>query len=215
MVAKASTLACDSWQACFELSKGQELERTRGRGTLLGEAAWLWPCGRGEAVSVLLSSWDQKSPGPWVAFRGLWLCGVPGSYAKSSLFPALEIIRGKCAQRGLVGVRAWWLLTSFCHRCPCHLMYLVAEMASDSFTAFSTFKIAFESLAVPSERAWCSWVQWKGIFFQAPLKWWAQVLFSAAESFQNQTGSPQRGRRGGGWRSNITCANLEHEAPPG
>jgi len=27
-------------------------------------------------------------------------------------------------------------------------MYLVAEMASDSFTAFSTFKIAFESLAV-------------------------------------------------------------------
>ena len=71
MVAKASTLACDSWQACFELSKGQELERTRGRGTLLEEAAWLWPGGRGEAVSVLLSSWDQKSPGPWVAFRGL------------------------------------------------------------------------------------------------------------------------------------------------
>ena len=32
-------------------------------------------------------------------------------------------------------------------------MCLVAEMASDSFTAFSTFKIAFESLAVPSERA--------------------------------------------------------------
>ena len=56
-------------------------------------------------------------------------------------------------------------------------------------------------------------MQRKGIFFQAPLKWQAWALFSADESFQNQTGSPQRGRWGGRWRSSITCANLEHELP--
>ena len=150
-VAKASTLACGSWQACFELNKGQELERTGGRVTLLGEAAWLWPAkGRGCVCAALFLG--PEVPRALGCFQGAMTGWVPGSWAKSSLLPALQIISGKCAQSGLLGVRAWWLLTSFCHRCPCDLMYLVAEMASDSFTAFSAFKIAFESLAVPSER---------------------------------------------------------------
>ena len=91
------------------------------------------------------SAWD---PG---LLSGAVTGWVPSFYAKPSLFP--EIIRGKCARSGLLGVRAWWPLVSFCYVCPFYLMYLVAEMASDSFIAFSAFKIAFEFLAVPSEKA--------------------------------------------------------------
>lgn len=77
-------------------------------------------------------------------------------------------------------------------------MYVVTEMASDSFITFSALEIAFEFLVVPSEKVQCSWLQRKGIFFYTPLKWQLWALFSADMSFANQTVAVLRGQ-GWGW----------------
>ena len=77
-VAKASTLACDSWQACFKLNKGQELERTGGRATLLGEAAWFSPAkGRGCVCATLFLG--PEVPRALGCFPGAMTGWVPGS----------------------------------------------------------------------------------------------------------------------------------------
>lgn len=114
--------------------------------------------GRQVLAGLQRSRWLCRSlpgtgiPGAWVSCWGHNWAG-PGFYSKLCLFPDLEIIGGECAWSGLLCVSAWWLLVPFCHVCPFYSMYLVAEMASNSFIAFSAFEVAFEFLVVPSEKA--------------------------------------------------------------
>lgn len=95
-----------------------------------------------------LSSGDQECPGPQL-LSGAVTGKVEGFSSKPSFSPDLELIRGKCTRSGLLCVKAWWPLVSFCHGCPFYLMRSVAEMANGNFIVFG----AFEFLVVAPEKA--------------------------------------------------------------